>query len=359
MGRPLNKKFFGNRNVGTAISTDNKIGGEGIASISTATVGSFVVNNTRQNFPLLNIDAPTIPNGVQATADVVFELDTVTYASGGATGYSTGISTDIVGLGGGAIVNITVNGGGAVTAVELGVGSNRGEFRRGDFTGSGITTFNVVQGVSGTDVQMTCTFRLKSITIVEKGSGYVAAPTLSWSGHTFTGQTPPSGQTVTLTTDTGAVGSSTNQENAIIAYAWVGNGGGSRQQVDIVKQESSRRYSVRTASVVSGEPWTVRSAILVAKTGGAAADTDGNNTFNEMDITAYDAAGKEYWVLKLTAHKALIKRKSTNTDGEFADPTVYPNGQNVAWTLNDTSGTKVYTVQPYLAAGVNVKIDNA
>ena len=31
MGRPLNKKYFGNRNIGTTGTTDNNIGGEGVA----------------------------------------------------------------------------------------------------------------------------------------------------------------------------------------------------------------------------------------------------------------------------------------------------------------------------------------
>ena len=73
MGRPIKKKFFGNLNSGSGSTTgDNGIGGEGVDSISVATVGNFVVNNTYQNFPLLNIGAPNLPTGVQATADVVF-----------------------------------------------------------------------------------------------------------------------------------------------------------------------------------------------------------------------------------------------------------------------------------------------
>ena len=35
MGRPLNKKYFGNRNIGsTSTTADNGIGGEGVESVT-------------------------------------------------------------------------------------------------------------------------------------------------------------------------------------------------------------------------------------------------------------------------------------------------------------------------------------
>ena len=67
MARSLNKKYFGNRNAGTTGTGDDKIGGEGVASI---TLGG--VNNSSGyalNDPLV-ISAPTLPGGVQATAIV-------------------------------------------------------------------------------------------------------------------------------------------------------------------------------------------------------------------------------------------------------------------------------------------------
>ena len=311
MGRPLAKRFFGNRNIGTngGYTADDGIGGEGLASISVATAGSFVVSNTYKNFPLLNIGAPTLPGGVQATADVVFEIDTVTYASGGATGYLAGLSTAITGLGGGAVVNITTNGGGAVNTVNL-TGGNRGEFRRGDaFDGTGITTFQVLQAPNaGTDLQISITFRVKSITIVNKGSGYVAVPSLSWSGHTFTGQTAPSGQTPVLTTDSGDVGSVTNQENAIIAYAYVT---GNSLIADINAQKGSHRYRVTTSEGTAV-------CKLVAATPAAV---------GEMSIVATDSTGCTYYVTKLTSHNALLTQFGGGSY-EFEDGTM------VRWTFD-------------------------
>lgn len=64
----LNQKYFGNRNIGsTSTDADDKIGGQGVASI---TLGG--VNNSSGyalNDPL-DISAPNLPGGVQATARV-------------------------------------------------------------------------------------------------------------------------------------------------------------------------------------------------------------------------------------------------------------------------------------------------
>jgi hypothetical protein len=311
MGRPLNKKYFGNRNIGTTGTGDNYgIGGEGLASISVATAGSFVVSDTYKNFPLLNIGAPNFPNGVQATADVVFEIDTVTFASGGQTNadYVAGLSTSITGLGGGAVVRI-VETASKVTSVDL-VGGNRGEFRRGDaFDGTGISTFQVLQAPNaGTDLQINITFRVKSITILEKGSGYTAVPQLSWSDHDFTGQTTPSGNTPALTTDSGAAGSSTNQENAIKMTARLT--GGSAVLVDIIKQVSAHRYKVTDGT---------RTGIVKLKSSVATAAGEGS-------IRLVDTDGGTYFATKLTSRKAVITR-GTGVQAAFV------TGASVKWNM--------------------------
>ena len=338
MGRPLNKKYFGNRNIGSAsTASDDGIGGQGVASISNpgGGVGNFVVTNTYKNFPLLNIAAPTLPSGVQATADVVFELDTVTFASGGQTDgdYLAGLSTSITGLGGGAVVNI-VEVGNKVTAVNL-TGGNRGEFRRGDFDGTGITSHQVLQAPNaGTDLQITVTYRVKSITIVEQGSGYTGAPVLSWSGHTFTGQTSPSLNAVTLTTDSGSAGSSTNQENAIIVTAFIpaANNGTQALVGDIVKQTNDRRYKIKTSE---------GTGICQLKTTAAA------NAAGEMTIKATDQAGKTYYVAKLTSRKAVLVPYGS-TGHQF--PLVDGLAQSVKWTFGSavaptTGETGVVTIE--------------
>ena len=67
MGRPLNKKIFGNRNTGTTGTSDNGIGGEGVASITLG--GTNNSSGYALNDPI-DISAPNLPGGVQATAKV-------------------------------------------------------------------------------------------------------------------------------------------------------------------------------------------------------------------------------------------------------------------------------------------------
>ena len=305
MGRPIKEKYFGNTNTpysNQAVGGTTGLGGEGLASISVATAGSFVVNNTYKNFPLLNIAAPQLPGGVQATVDTVFEIDTVAFSSGGQTDadYVAGLSTTITGLGGGAVVNI-VEVGNKVTAVNL-TGGNRGEYRRGDsFDGTGITTFQVLQAPNaGTDLQINITFRVKSITIVEPGTGYTSVPSLSWTGHTFTGQTTPSGQTPVLTT---------TQYNAIKGLAFVP--GGSAKLFDIKKQEGSKRYLVNTADG--------RAICKLVATPTVAS--------GEMNIIASDTNGSTYFVKKLTARRAVLVQSTASTAFLFLD------GSAAGWTL--------------------------
>jgi hypothetical protein len=101
MGRPLNKKYFGNRNIGSASTrTDDGIGGEGVGTIAVS--GTFSGKTTATPFAV-TISAPDLPNGVQATATITFatgSTGTVTVTEQG-SGY-TAVPTATCALGGGA-----------------------------------------------------------------------------------------------------------------------------------------------------------------------------------------------------------------------------------------------------------------
>jgi hypothetical protein len=316
MGRPLNKKYFGNRNIGsTSTTADNGIGGEGVASISNATVGAIQINNTYKTFPALNVAAPTLPGGVAATTQVVWEVATVTLAGG--TGYSAGAITSITGLDtyGDIDTRFTVTVAGGVPT--FGAFTERGSYTNID--GTGITTWAVVQGAAN-NAQATVTFRVKQINVTEQGSGYVALPQLSWSA--VNGGTMPSGQTPALTTDSGSAGQSTNEENAILAYAFVT--GGSLKLGDIVKQSNDKRYKVKTAD--GTQVCILKSTIA--------------NAAGQMNIVATDSAGGTYYVVKLTSRKAVlvpaaVARLSSSAGSQFA------SGKSAKWTfgsavINDT-----------------------
>jgi len=64
MGRPLNKKYFGNRNIGVnnGTLTDDNIGGEGITNFSFSNAGNYI-----NRLPTIaSLAAPSIPTGIQA-----------------------------------------------------------------------------------------------------------------------------------------------------------------------------------------------------------------------------------------------------------------------------------------------------
>ena len=309
MGRPLHKKYFGNRNIGTTGTSDNKIGGEGIASISNGTVGAIQINDTYKTFPYLTAAAPTLPGGVTADLSVTWEIAAIVISDDG-SGYTinqTGASATLTGLTVQAdvapVVTINTDGSGNVSAIS--VAGGRGTFT--DVDGTGITTWGIV-GAGGTNAQATVTFRVKSIAVNEKGSGYVSAPALSWSA--VNGGTMPSAQSVTLTTDSGLVGSSTNQENALLFNAKTTSGGTSKLG-DVIKQQSSRRYKIKTAD-----------GTAVCKLVASATPA-----FNQCNLTATDSSGKTYWVTKITAHRALLTQYGT-AGHEFA------TGTSVKWVLS-------------------------
>jgi hypothetical protein len=410
MGRPLNKKYFGNRNIGVngydtvdynAPADDDKIGGEGIASILFSNPGNYI--NRLPTFA--SFSDPSLPDGVRAQTVLHSRAQNATPLSGArGGGYAYGqIITDTNGSTWRVTalrvvaVSKTANGSNYdndndivfdsaidakwTTALTMSVDTNSagalGNFtvtQYGVWTGSGAPThvicttantrngadqnasgaeFNLDYGVEsvelvasadyaygtsyaygasnvqvgatvpagGTGVQLDVGFGAHHIVVTQKGSGYIGSETVTFTTTSGGGEVTAVG-TFVLTTDSGAVGSATNQENAIVAYGWVD---GAREIVDIIKQTSSRRYRLK------GADGYVRSAILVAHS---------SNANSQVDVTAYDSDNNQYWVTKITAHKALLTRKISG-NGQFA------TGTNVKWTFGNAE------------EDVSVKIQNA
>jgi hypothetical protein len=75
MGRPLHKKFFGNRNIGsTSTIADDGIGGQGVASVTLGgTWTGFTLATTTVIF-----SAPQLPGGVTATGTATIVGDEIT-----------------------------------------------------------------------------------------------------------------------------------------------------------------------------------------------------------------------------------------------------------------------------------------
>ena len=323
MGRPLPSRFFGNRNTGSSSTdADNGLSGEGVESISNGTVGAIQINNTYPTFPGLNVATPDLPTGVNATTAVTWEIATIVVSSGGSgyTNNQTGAAvTTVTGLYGYAsvvpVLTLNTNGSNAVTAVNI---TSRGEFTSID--GTGISTWAVV-GAGGSNAQITVTFRIKSIAVTEKGSGYTGTASLSWSQ--VNGGTMPSAQAATMTTPDGIVTDSSGYNFATIKVTAKTTSGGSALAGDIVSQKGSRRYRVATTDGTAV-------CSLVAATPSSA---------NQMSLIATDYSGNTYYVTKLTRHRVLLTQ-NTGSSWEFA------TDSSAAWTLDAlVAGDTGVTVQ--------------
>ena len=305
MGRPIKKKFFGNlitpyQNHATGGKTG--VGGEGVASITTATAGSININDSYPHFPTLTIADPQIAGGITAVSATTWEVDTVTITTG--TGYTTGTITSITGLDtqSNDPTRFTVTQTGGFPAFNA--FTNRGEYTSID--GTGIATWNVV-GPSGTNAQATVKFRVKRIGLSNPGSGYTATPNLSW---TSLSGTTPSAQTPSLTS---------GRQDAIKFNSYLTTGTSAINGGDILKQESSRRYLVQN-SEGKGQCKLVSTSTLTTGT---------------MNIVATDWNGSTYYVKKLTARKAVLVQTTASTAFLVSD------GVATGWTLGAATGTVV------------------
>jgi hypothetical protein len=170
MGRPLNKKYFGNRNIGTGGNeagsgggqnfADDKIGGEGVGSVTINTAGTYTAG-----LPTVSFSTPALPGGVQTTGTVHGNALSAATTSNG-TGYRVG---DVLTVAGGtktsaatfpvsAIVIVgtpTITNGGSLYDIVGAVG-DRVTFTHANLSqayiieatsvsGSTITGFEVVQ----------------------------------------------------------------------------------------------------------------------------------------------------------------------------------------------------------------------
>jgi hypothetical protein len=279
MGRPLNKKYFGNRNTGSAsVTTDDGIGGGAVASVTLNALGSYT---TRATITFAN--TPKLPGGVRATGTITSEALSAVATVGG-TGYLVGDLLTVTTAGGSAIAYVaTLSGDGSTGEVATvnftGTGASRGSFEA-LATGAQATTDNSVAGAGCT---LTITYRAKAVVITEAGSGYTSAP-----AATFTESVTAT--SVNMLVDSGNVGATTNQENAIQMTAFLPDG--SAVAVDILKQVSTDRYKVTDGT---------RTGIVELTS--TLADAAG-----EASIAATDSAGGEYFVTKLTARRATVTR---------------------------------------------------
>lgn len=123
MGRPLNKKYFGQTNIA---STGEGTGGEGVASVTIAAPIAASMNDGAT----VTFSAPQIPGGETATGTVTIDgagdiaSITVTNAGSGYTSLPTITVTDTV-AGGGETATLTSGAGGVTIALTSGASARQ------------------------------------------------------------------------------------------------------------------------------------------------------------------------------------------------------------------------------------------
>jgi hypothetical protein len=93
------------------------------------------------------------------------------------------------------------------------------------------------------------------------------------------------------------------------------DGGVSAKTADIIKQEASHRYLVRTADGVG------QCKLVASNSPGA----------GQMYIVATDTNGSTYWVTKLTARRVILTQRSMSGSYLFA------TNARAGWTLGSAS----------------------
>ena len=164
---------------------------------------------------------------------------------------------------------------------------------------------NITGGVQAAGTAVKTGNTVTSVIITTAGSGYTSAPAVVFNASVGSTGTGVSVLTSSVTNNALAV-------NANVA-------GGGALAGDIVKQEASRRYLVKTSAGTD-------QCKLVAK-------GDGSLAAGEMNLIATDVNAATYYVTKLTARRARLTPITTGT-------TEFSLNQQARWTIGSaTTGT--------------------
>ena len=379
MGRPLNKKYFGNTNLGSpSTGTDDGIGGHSIASVRISVAGTYTTR------PVITFASPQLAGGVLATATMTSEALTATIAGTQTKAYqvgqvlaTTGDSTwtvatitgsttigtvAIAGIAGQftcAAATLTVGQSVVISGTNVGTGSITGYTNPTTYyigATNGTTTFTLVSTyaaaisgtggaivtTAGTPTGLTYTVntiasRAVTVTVATKGS----YTTLAAGAQATTSTAGGAGATLTITygakavvlTEVGsgytsvtptstqgvtlAVAALTSDVGGIVANAFIpaADGGTASAVGDIVKQSKSRSFKVKTTDGTG-----VCKLVAAAPTAG------------QMTIKATDSAGKTYYVTKLTSRRATLTPYG-------AAGHIYSTGESAQWTFASATGS--------------------
>jgi hypothetical protein len=299
MGRPIKKKFFGNLNneqFGN-VGVNSGIGGEGVASVSISNTGTRYSTGD-----IVTFTAPQEPTGRTATGHATFTTNgtgafgiTAVVIDDAGTGYTSAPSVSVTGATTVNTVGTSTNASYTLTNMTSVAGIYLGMKADAPY---GMQSNNYVTAVGTNSVTL---FKTMTATTASLAVAFSSA------GASFAGS-------VTLT-------STTTNALKVMAYLLAKDGGTGAKLADIVKQEASHRYLVKTSEGI-GQCKLVNTSTLAV---------------GEMNIVATDTNGSTYYVTKLTARRAVITRSTAS--GSF----VYASNSSVGWNIS-TPATGIVTI---------------
>jgi hypothetical protein len=266
MGRPLQKKYFGNRNPGSPTNTadDYGIGGQFVSSIAVGNATGYSQGTT------VSIGSPDLPTGVQATATVsIFtangNISSFTFTEAG-SGYTSAPAVTLV-----KTANVIANVTGTSGANVLSMTSTAGIFVGMQVTG------NVGLGGVG-DTSTVVTVNAANVIVADNHDDDITGNVTFFDAGT--------GVAGTVTLGSFA----TDVSNAV---TFSSNIASDTSSADIIRQISTKAFLIQTNNGNVGR------ANLVTV-------DSGNLTSGQMSITATDSASGTYFVKKITGHIATV-----------------------------------------------------
>ena len=310
MGRPIKSKYFGNRNRGgdnEQTGGSSGVGGEGVASVTFSNSGTLYSQGTTVSF-----GQPNIAGGIRAVATPIIDaaglLRSVTFTERG-TGYTSAPT-------------MTVSTATGVASATTGTTAQTVIYP------ASTASIYVGMKVLGTGISASATY----VTSVGAGLVNVTWPNASTVSGSVNFVDVGSSQANTV-----ALYASTTTQNALSITSYLTTGSSAVSGGDIIKQESSRRYLVRNSQG--------RGQVKLS------AGTGTNHTLEAggMHLVATDGGGATYYVMKLTAHKAVVVNRTSTSTALISTSTIVIGGVSYTggdcgWTLGAATGTNQVTL---------------
>jgi hypothetical protein len=294
MGRPLQKKYFGNKNPGATSteSDDYGIGGKYVSAIATGTAGSGYSQGLTAT-----VGVPDLPTGVRATTTV--GVYTANGAVSGYTlvepgsGYTAAPSITLVKPGNVNLAagNVTTAGGNVLTVSST----------SGIYVGMAVVDTTAGGNIASAPRTVTSIDTANS-NVTVTGAGIPNANVAADAIRFYDAGASGAAGTVTL------AGYSTSASNA---FTFTSNIGGDTSSADIIKQVNARTFYIQTAN---------------GNVGRARLTTNSSVVSGEMRITASDSVNGTYFVSKISNLVATLVKSSGNG-------TQFTDGSKVHWTL--------------------------